>query len=983
MMPILIRCILIGAITLVAGMGAARAQAIRDFPGAVVVAVDRGQGWERRTALAIGTVSQTGLSVLLLPREALYGRHGVLPRDVRLGDETAGGPQYAGQVLDVPTIPLLPPDGRGDPFELSAVGMPRAGEEGVAACLGSIAIGQDLTVIAVAPDPTPSNPARRLRGRVERVASGRLILVVDGAARPSLGEPVFLAHPTPGAAEPRASARPRVVGVVAALLPRGRVLVATLPAMFQALPAEAPSWNLQPVGLCIERGPTAEAGMAPPLARYIENSLGPALLTSIEAVRNDGGVGAAHAAAAAARARLASGWPQLRAALTAPGVEQYFFNPSLPAEQQFAQFLFSVTTAMRGGALPFRSPLEAMGPVVRLRAVPRDGSAEARGWAVAVRIQEQHRPTARLLLLTALHLVAPDAQGRERAIRIYTPDLQGVGLDAYRLPFVDRPLDLAALAADVPARTADDLFRFAGAACPDAVLGEVEIPVTVSGWRRASLRGSITTGPLPGGLSVAGAEIVGGLSGSALVRNGAFVAGIVTANLGPGRGALGATLAAGLRVLPPGPDALQMNPDCPPRSLEDRATQAVRRHLLGEPSIMAPTRDDLRALFGATATRIDPDRLPAFPTLPNTREAADLRRALLAGHLDARCALLHAAPPPSEIPGSRRQTPWGQCDLSAVGGPNATPRLNPGAPIPICRVTVRPPDARSLTIHPIAVTGERIWNATFIAQCEGGADVALPVPPGWVAEQASAPTPSPPLVAIAAGPVKVGGCMIDTQLPTLVWLCQRHVNAPLVDVRLDAFRITRFPVTVGQYARCIASGRCRYRPPEPDIFHTGWIAENRRSRCNWSQPGRALHPMNCVSWDEAAEFCRAGGGRLPTEAEWERAVRGSDGPRDILPRGRWILIDAGLSGTMEVGLAPELRSSAGIEDMLWHIAEWTGGAFGDYPALPRRTGAAIRTIRGGMASAEQREPSSADRKTAGVAFRCVYPAGDTVPEFLR
>lgn len=983
-MHILTQCILICTLAIVAGIGAARAQPVRDFPGSVVVAVDRGQGWERRAALTIGTINRTGIAVLLLPRETVYGHYGGLPRDVRLADETAGGPQYAGQVLDVPVIPVPPPDGRGDPFELSSIGMGRAGDVGIAACLRQIAPGQDVTVVSASLDPTPGDPARRLRGRVERLARGSLILMLDGAARPSVGEPVFVHYPAPGLAAPRASDAPRVVGIVAALLPRGRVLVATLPAIFQALPAEAPTWGLQPVGLCIDRRPTAEPGMAPVLTSYLENSLPPALQASIEATQAQDGAVSALRAAAEARTWLASGWPQLRAALTAPEVEQYFFNPSLPAEQQFAQFLFSLTTAMRGTSQPFRSPLEAMGPVVRLRAVPRDGSAEARGWAVAVRILDRDQTAARLLLLTALHLVAPDAQGGEREIRIYTPDLQGIGLDAIRLPFVDRELDLATLVVGVPATTADDLFRHAGVACPDSILGEVEIPVTVSGWRRASLRGSAASGTTPGGLRVAGVEIVPGLSGSALVRNGAFVAGIVTGNLGPGRGALGATLAAGMRLLPPGPDALRTVPDCPPRSLEDRATQAVRRHLLGRPTILSPTRGDLRALFGVTATRLDPVRLPTFPTLPNTSEAAALREALLAGNLEARCALLHAAPPTSDIPGYRRRAPWGQCDLSPLGLPGVRPRLEPSAPIPICQVTVRPSDGRPLTIHPIAVMGERVWNATLIAQCDGGFGVALYVPAGWVAEQASAPTPSPALVTIAAGPVKVGGCMIRGDAPASSWLCQRHVDAPLVDVRLDAFRITRFPVTVGQYARCVASGRCRYRTPEPDIFKTGWIADNRRSSCNWAQPGRALHPMNCVNWDEAAEFCRTGGGRLPTEAEWERAVRGSDGPREqVLPAGRWILIDAGLSGTMEVGLAPELRSPAGIEDMLWHIAEWTGGTFGDYPALTRRADPGIRTIRGRMASAEQREPSTADYKDGGVAFRCAYPAGNAIPDFLR
>ncbi len=83
---------------------------------------------------------------------------------------------------------------------------------------------------------------------------------------------------------------------------------------------------------------------------------------------------------------------------------------------------------------------------------------------------------------------------------------------------------------------------------------------------------------------------------------------------------------------------------------------------------------------------------------------------------------------------------------------------------------------------------------------------------------------------------------------------------PEHEVTVSTFMIQRTEVWVGAYNACVEAGACVPTIQEAD--------------CNWGVPGRNSHPINCVTWQQAADFCEFMGRRLPTEAEWELAAAG-------------------------------------------------------------------------------------------------------------
>ena len=154
------------------------------------------------------------------------------------------------------------------------------------------------------------------------------------------------------------------------------------------------------------------------------------------------------------------------------------------------------------------------------------------------------------------------------------------------------------------------------------------------------------------------------------------------------------------------------------------------------------------------------------------------------------------------------------------------------------------------------------------------------------------------------------------------------------------------------------------------------------------------HPVVIVTWDEAQAFCRAIGGRLPTEAEWEYAARG--GQADLVyPWGNdppAAQEGAPNGAAFEGDAAWPVRSFAangfGLYDMAGNVWEWVAdwGGFYSQSSLPATdpTGpdtGRTRVVRGGSYGDDpaslrvsNRTPNPPDRANLNVGFRCVRAA---------
>jgi formylglycine-generating enzyme required for sulfatase activity len=197
---------------------------------------------------------------------------------------------------------------------------------------------------------------------------------------------------------------------------------------------------------------------------------------------------------------------------------------------------------------------------------------------------------------------------------------------------------------------------------------------------------------------------------------------------------------------------------------------------------------------------------------------------------------------------------------------------------------------------------------------------------------------------------------------------------PAHRVLVDSFFMDKYEVTVRQYGVFLqeAGGD---RPSE-------WKTMNKTVNQN--------RPVMGVDWADAARYCKWAGKRLPTEAEWEKAARGTDGR--LYPWGNDpptpLHANFGKTGSNDHGsLAPvgtleHGKSPYGIYDMAGNVWEWVSDWYDDAyyknsppqnPAGPPMGG--FKVIRGGSWASGPRNLRSADRYWDPPSFRSLYFPG--------
>jgi formylglycine-generating enzyme required for sulfatase activity len=197
------------------------------------------------------------------------------------------------------------------------------------------------------------------------------------------------------------------------------------------------------------------------------------------------------------------------------------------------------------------------------------------------------------------------------------------------------------------------------------------------------------------------------------------------------------------------------------------------------------------------------------------------------------------------------------------------------------------------------------------------------------------PSDTPVYVWIPPGQFTMGSDDLDT------WA--EPIEKPSHIVQVDGYWIQRIEVTNRQYRKCVEANECT--PP---------------NNARWNLQQFDLHPVTDIDWDQALKYAAWAGGELPTEVQWEKACRTTDGRRyawgnESPSPNRLNMYESGFGTWLTVGsFAP---GANGLFDMLGNVWEWTNSAPELYPYAPNLhddhlTPAQERIMRGGSFSME-------------------------------
>jgi formylglycine-generating enzyme required for sulfatase activity len=228
---------------------------------------------------------------------------------------------------------------------------------------------------------------------------------------------------------------------------------------------------------------------------------------------------------------------------------------------------------------------------------------------------------------------------------------------------------------------------------------------------------------------------------------------------------------------------------------------------------------------------------------------------------------------------------------------------------------------------------------------------------------------------------------------------------PQHKVYLDNYYIDLNEVTNAMFARFVDETGYQTEAEKQGngyVFNTSSNSWEEMKGVDWRHPrgpssnldGLDEHPVVLVSWDDAVAYCQWRGARLPIEAEWEKAARGTDGR--IYPWGNgsvagdllnfadrnldvdWAdkTVDDGYQFTAPVGSYPSGASPYGLLDMAGNVWEWVKDWYLDtfykdspFENPPGPSSGSSRVVRGGSWGSESRVVRVANRYWSSPSYR--------------
>lgn len=255
--------------------------------------------------------------------------------------------------------------------------------------------------------------------------------------------------------------------------------------------------------------------------------------------------------------------------------------------------------------------------------------------------------------------------------------------------------------------------------------------------------------------------------------------------------------------------------------------------------------------------------------------------------------------------------------------------------------------------------------------------------------------PSPTIVPISLAGPQGGTTLLWLDGSTLVYVPPSEFtmgnggfDAPEHNVTLSGYWMYQTKVTNRMYAQCVGVGSCT--APAQELG--GPV---------YSNPEYANHPVVGVTWDQAQAYCSWAQGRLPTEAEWEKAARGIQA--NLYPWGNdepacdLLNFTYCIGHTTEVNAYPDGASPYGILDLAGNLFEWVSDWYGEtyYTEAPltNPTGpdsGNYRVIRGSSFESDPNQVEAAIRHfgatvyhSRDLGFRCVVSEPKPLAPFCQ